>query len=166
MKTMLLAALLLLGASAAHAFPHVTVTSSEVLQADPLRVRTTFDVDLVGPGGWCWFSLVERGWWTPASGDTTKLYGSTPPSGWTSTDPIDHRVYFFPPGDMSNCFASGDHFSGFAIVTNKVAPCFHIIFATPLLGLDGSYHIDACLAADGPTPARATTWGALKSTYR
>jgi hypothetical protein len=163
MRVLLLAALFVLGASAAHAFPHITVISSEVIQADPLRVRTTFDVDLVGPGSWCWFSLVERGWWTPASGDTTKVYGGSPPPGWTTSGAVDHRVYFIPADN--SCFGPGAHFAGFSIVTNNVAPCFHIIFATPLLGLDGSYQGDACLI-EGATPARTTTWGALKSTYR
>jgi hypothetical protein len=131
MKALVLSALLVLVASAAQAFPHITVTSSEVTQADPLRVKTTFDVDLVGPGGWCWFSMIEWGWWTPASGDTTKVYDGVPPPGWTTSGAVDHRIYFFPAGN--DCFGPGAHFTGFAIVTNKMAPCLHIAYQTPLL---------------------------------
>ena len=166
MKNLLLAALLLLAAPAAQAFPHITVTSTEVLQANPLRVRTTFDVDLVGPGNWCWFELVQKGWWTPSSGDTTQIYDCSPPSGWYCSGAVDHRVMYNPVGDPPPCFGTGAHYSNFTVTTNEMSPCFHIIFGTPLLGLDGSYHIDGCLAQDGPVPALGTTWGAVKSLYR
>lgn len=165
MKILLLAAFLALSASVAQAFPHVTVTSSEVINASPLRVKTTFNVDLVGPGGWCWIDVLPRSAWTPASGDTTHLYACSPPTGWSYYSSVDF-LEFYPVGDPIPCFGAGDHFTGFSIVTNNVAPCVHIIFATPLLGLDGSYHIDACLDVDGPVPALGTTWGAIKSRYR
>jgi len=166
MKVVLLAALFVLGASVAQAFPHITVTSSEVLQANPLQVRTTFDLDLVGPGSWCWFELVERGSWPPANGDTTRILGGSAPAGWSFLPSGDHRVLYNPSTQgQIICFGPGAHFSGFTIVTNNVSPCFHIIFETPLLGLDGSYSGDACLV-EGATPSRPTSWGALKSTYR
>jgi len=167
MKQMILTVLVsVLAASAAQAVPHITVKSSEVVQADPLRVKTTFDVDLVGPGSWCWIELVQAGAWPPSAGDTTQIYACSPPSGWDCSGPVDHRVIYSEVGDPFQCFGEGAHFSGFTVTTNKMAPCFHIIFATPLLGLDGSYHIDGCLAADGPVPAQTLTWGALKSVYR
>ena len=166
MKAFALAACFLLVASAAHAFPHITVTSSAVVQASPMIVRTTFDVDLVGPGSWCYFEMVEEGWWHPATGDTTKVLGGTPASGWTVSPAADHRVFFNPDGGFGTCFGAGAHYTGFEIFTNNVSPCLHVIFGTPLLGLDGSYHIDACLVADGPVPVQPTTWGSLKSTYR
>jgi hypothetical protein len=165
MKVLLLAFVMVLAASMADAFPRLTVTSSEVLQADPLQVKTTFDLDLVGPGSWCWIDAVEEGWWNPATGDTTKVLGGIPPSGWFCSEAADHRVIYVPRGDPLVCFGAGDHFTGFAIITNRVAPCLHLIFSTPLLGLDGSYHADVCLT-DGPVPAQSLTWGALKATYR
>jgi hypothetical protein len=163
MKSVLLALVFSLLASAAHAFPHITVTGSEPV---PGGVRTTFDLDLVGPGGWCWIDVIEEGWWHPATGDTTKILGGLPPSGWTCSEAADHRILYLPKGDPFTCFGAGEHFTGFAIVTNNVSPCVHFAFETPLLGLDGSYHVDACLVLDAPVPARPLSWGALKSTYR
>jgi hypothetical protein len=165
MKALVLAALFGLAASSAHAFPHITVTSSEVVQANPLRVKTTFDVDLVGPGGWCWIMVQSKGLWTPASGDTTHFFDCSPPSGWRCDRYPGYDVIEFGQEGLP-CFGGGEHFAGFSITTNSLAPCVHFIFQTPLLGLDGSYHVDGCLAEDGPTPTRETSWGALKSTYR
>lgn len=163
MKPLLLVAMFVLCASAAQAVPQVTVTSSQVLQANPLQVRTTFDVDLVGRGSWCWIEVIERSLFSPGSGDTTKILGGSAPAGW-SVIVGDHRVIFNPGNsNQSICFGEGSHFT-FSIVTNNVSPCVSIVFddATQFY----SYRIDACLVADGPTPVRPTTWGALKSTYR
>ena len=163
MKAVLLAALFVLGASVAQAVPQVTVTASEVIQADPLQVRTTFDLDLVGPGSWRFIYVFERGWWFPATGDTTRIFGGSAPSGWSVI--VGAHEVLFNPGNQNQviCFGQGAHFT-FSIVTNNVSPCVYIRLDDPT-GFR-PYSIDACLVADGPTLARATTWGALKSSYR
>jgi hypothetical protein len=144
----------------AHAFPHIDPVASDTISTIPLRVRTTFNLDLVGPGGYCWIDFYARPV-GPGPADSTHFFDCSAPSGWTCFRDGDH-IYF---SNFPNCFGAGDHFTGFSIVTNRPKPCALIIFGDPVL-LDGGSAGVACLDVDGPVPTKPTTWGSLKSRYR
>lgn len=150
-------------AGPAQAFPHITVTSCDTVQTSPLRVRTTFNVDFVGPGSWCWIDIFPLSAIVP--GDPTQIYDGSGPVGWSSYSyGGGNGVSLFPPAQV--CFGSGDHFTGFSLVADRPSPCAYIIFGQPLLLDAYDYMIQACLTADSPTAAHRTSWGGLKAVYR
>ena len=172
MKQFALAFLLLAFAVApSHAVPQITVTGCDTLSTAPLRVRTTFTVDVPATGPWCDFLLYGDA----ATG--TQVFDCAAPAGFTCE--FVAVGYPQPTGDyMQNgrCFHSGDHFDGFQIVADRSGPCVVFKFYGPLLlqgskhdvveGLDGSYVIRGCLVKDAPTPAMTTSWGSVKFLYR
>ena len=152
-----------LAAAPTFAFPHIDTVACDTLSTNPLRVRTTFNLDLVGPGSWCWFDVEPRPV-GPQPADSTHFYDCGAPSGWQCgffSTPFLHFVLTL------KCFGSGEHFLGFSVVANRPAPCARFIFGAPVLLLDdGSYTVEGCLGLDGPVPATPTTWGHIKATYR
>lgn len=155
MRFLSLAALFVMFAVPAQAFPHITVTSTEVY---PPYVRTTFALDMLPPTG-AW-----RDMWIQAQAGT-RLFGCDGvPAGFQFQDLSDPQtIYITRPGEV---FHDGDHFDGFSIITDSVAPCVVIRFSGVVLMEDFNYTVQGCLNRDGPVPAAATTWGQVKSLYR
>ncbi len=154
-----------LSASPAAAYFRITTVACDTVSTSPLMVRTTFNLDLVGPGGYCFFFVFPRPA-GPAPADTTHFYSAGAPSGWVVAGLGTNGVpfEFFRTGQ--NCFGSGDHFAGFTVIANRPGPCAHFIFDNGLLFAEDQAVGDGCMILDGPVPANATSWGQLKAIYR
>jgi len=154
----------ILAATPAFAVPHIHVTGSETVSTTPLRVKTTFTVEDVGYRPCCYsvdFFITSSG-----LGPAVHFYQGESDALWTPyLTAGDANVYF---QHTDNSAYSGLH--TFAIVTDQVAPCVELRFWDYLLSktptTNNDYVIQACLAVDLPTPARAASWGALKVIYR
>jgi len=171
MRFLRLAALLVLLAAPAHASPQITVTACDTISTSPLLVKTTFTVDIPGAPG-PWYEMIVQA--QAATGTQVLACGGAPADWvceWSANAYTVPTAHFEKPGGR---FETNDHLEGFAIVSNRAAPCVGIVFFGPLLfkgsertnGLDGSYGILGCLMKDGPVPAAGTSWGRLKSRYR
>ena len=163
MKTLALTILLALVGSAfaapASAWPYLEVTGTEVLQVDPLRVRTTCTITEVGFRPIYGEILI-----TPLDHATTRLYecGAEAPleCGSILSDTRSTVVLSWISLPVKT----------FWIVSDQAAPCVRFQFIDNLLG--GHQNpvyaddIDACLSVDLPVPTSRTSWGSVKSLYR
>ena len=145
------------------AFFHITTTACDTVSTAPLQVRTSFDIDLVGPGGYCWFEVFPRPV-GPGPNDATVFYSASAPAGWfVGPDALGSGDKGFLVSRFPDCFRSGDHLSGFQIVANRPGPCALFIFDNPVMEGDSG---EGCLVLDGPVPARPASWGEVKAIYR
>jgi hypothetical protein len=141
------------------AWPYLEVTATEVLSAEPLRVRTTCTITEVGFRPIYGEILIE-----PLNHSTTRI------EECGATDPLE--CYYVSDTTQSAVVLSwiGLPVKTFWIVSNQAAPCVRFRFIDNLLGghLNPVYadDIDACLSVDLPVPARASSWGSVKSLYR
>jgi len=154
-----------LAARPAAAFFHITTVACDTVGTNPLMVRTTFTVDLVGPGGYNWFDVVPRPA-GPLPADSTHFDAAVAPAGW-DVFPVGPpgAMFEFLPHDRQG-FSTGAHIAGFQLITNRAGPCARFAFETGLLDNSGDAVGEGCLILDGPVPAAATTWGQLKAVYR
>jgi hypothetical protein len=150
-------------AAPAFAFPRISTVACDTVSTSPLRVRTTFNLDFAGPGGWNWLDMqpLPVG---PAPGDTTHFYDCGAPAS-VNCFLIGGGFVEFYPADRSG-FHDGGHFAGLSIVTNRPSPCALFLFETGLLDDSGDAVGPGCLVLDGPVPATPATWGSLKARYR
>ena len=147
------------------AFPHINTISSEVVSTSPIRVKTTFTVELVGynPGAAYWGINI-----TPATGSTVQFYGAEAPASWSGGS--------YPPGATDNVEFHPNAPSWpwplltFSIVTDQAAPCVEFDFWNGILGktpqIANDYVVTGCLVVDAPTPVGASSWGRIKAAYR
>jgi hypothetical protein len=154
-----------LAAGPSFAFPHINTISSETLSTSPLRVRTTFTVELVGynPGAAYWGIHVNSG-----SGPAVQFFGCEAPASWICES--------YPPGSTDNVefFPAQPTWPWpmltFALVTDQAAPCVELDFYNGILGktpqVNNDYVVSGCLVVDAPTPARSASWGSVKAAYR
>ena len=148
-------------AAPAFAWPYIDVTSSEVLSADPPRVRTTFELSFAG-----YQPLFDPLYFeiTPLDPATLHIHECGAPPLWACGPAYAAAaggVYF-------NAHGTGAPYTptnSFSIVTDQASPCVAIEFGQ-LPTMEGGYRIEACLLVDAPVPARAATWGSLKVRYR
>jgi hypothetical protein len=156
-------------AAPASAWPYIDVTASEVLSADPPRVRTTFDLSFAG-----YHPRFDAGYFeiTPLDPATLHIVECAGPPLWVCGQAL--------PADAGGVYFSAYHGSGapwlpvftFSIVTDQAAPCVGITFFDPVLAREPSaatnadYRIEACLIVDAPVPTRSASWGSVKSLYR
>jgi hypothetical protein len=151
-------------ASPSSAYFRITTVACDTVGTIPLQVRTTFNVDLVGPGGYCWI-FVDPLPVGPLPADSTHFYAAVAPAGWFAIPEFPGSQGFMLARQGQQCFGTGDHFEGFQLITNRSGPCAHFIFGQPLLDASDAVG-DGCLVVDGPVPAQATSWGEVKAIYR
>lgn len=153
-------------AGPAFAFPQIDTIRSETLSTSPLRVRTTFTVQLVGylPDAPYWGLSVE-----PGQGPAVTFYDCQAPASWNCG-------FLFPGSDFLNFNPpQGGEWpwpgvTMFSIVTDQAAPCVNLDFYNGILGktpqTNNDYVVPACLVVDAPTSAAAASWGSVKAIYR
>ena len=146
-------------AAPASAWPYLAVTGTEVLSAEPLRVRTTCTITEVGFRPIYGEILI-----TPLDHATTRIFECS------ATEPLE--CYLASSETRSAVVLSwiGLPVKTFWIVSNQAAPCVKFQFIDNLLGGHQkpvyADDIDACLSADMPVATRSASWGSVKSLYR
>ena len=160
------AVFLALTAGPALAFPHVDTISSDTLSTVPLRVKTTFTVQLVGYEPHSYWAIRANS----GSGPLVQFFDCQAPPDWScGTYPsgsTNARTFVPPnfgpwpwPGILS-----------FSIVTDRANPCVDLHFENGILGktplVNDDYVVEGCLVVDAPTPAAPSSWGWVKATYR
>jgi hypothetical protein len=147
-------------ATPAAAWPYLDVVSTETISVDPPLYRTTFTITEVGFRPIYGEILI-----TPLDPATTRLFECATEAPWSCDATFNAGQSFVV------LYLNGPETPGtFRIVTNQAAPCVKFRFIDVLIGghQDPVYapDIDACLDVDLPVPARASSWGSLKSVYR
>jgi hypothetical protein len=161
LRVVALAATVLSLATPAGAWPVIDVVASEVLSLDPPRVKTTFELSYAGDGpAYALFSVARI---------DGQVHGCEAPAGWNcsgfSKNPAG-GVFLWQGGPVPPPPLA------FAIVTTIAEPCVGFLFFNPFVNgvptvSEGpELTVAGCLIVDAPVPARATSWGSVKSTYR
>ena len=155
-----------LAASPSFAVPRINTISSEVVSTSPLRVKTTFTVQLVGyePFGYSGIEVF------PGTGPAVQFFDCQAPAGWNcGTYPPESTSYlsFDPPLNIAWPWPG---VLSFSITTDQADPCVDLQFWNPLLAktpqVNDSYDVHCCLVVDAPTPTASSSWGHLKAIYR
>jgi len=153
-------------AGPAFAVPRINTISSETISTSPLRIKTTFTVQLVGYEPFGYQGLEVFNGATPA----VNFFECSAPDTWSAD------VWTF--GSVSYAsFVTPDHYPWpwpgvltFSITTDQPNPCVVMDFWNPLLTktprTNDTYSVEGCLVVDAPTPAAQTSWGTVKATYR
>ena len=134
MKLLLTALVLVFGTATVSvpvsAWPYIDVTASETLSLDPPRYRTTFELSFVGYGNPYQMFFVS-----PLEQTATHLYECTAAPPWSC------NVYATTSGEAFYSI-DGDpapHLpASFSIVTDRIEPCVHFAFLSPLLAKGAS----------------------------
>jgi hypothetical protein len=156
-------------ASPSLAFFRITTIACDTVGTNPLQVRTTFNLDFVGPVNACSMEMdpLPAG---PLPADSTHFFGAVAPPGWfvlfhPAGPPVLHFAIDTGQYGAPQCFYSGAHYTGFQVIANRAGPCAHFVFPY-IVGFDGPDAGDGCMVLDGPVPAQSVSWGKLKSVYR
>ena len=148
------------------AVPRINTISSETISTSPLRIKTTFTVQLVGyePFGYQGLEVFS------GSGPAVHFFACEAPASWSAD------VWTYGSTSYAS-FVTPDYYpwpwpgvTTFSITTDQPNPCVSLDFWNPLLSktphTNYDYVVDGCLVVDAPTPAGTTSWGAVKAIYR
>jgi hypothetical protein len=151
--------------------PQPTLSQSwiTVTQCDSVRLnghlypRVTFDVTnqndrLVA----CYIYLQPRESGLPT--DTCSAIQCTPPEGWfCDVSPV-YGSPFWGVTAQETCILPGETESGFRLVLGRSHCCFDL-FVTNVIPEPFAHEV-VCFECVLPVPARALTWGQIKTIYR
>lgn len=149
---------LFLGIGVAHAIePLVRVTACEPVQVGGHPAQR---LTLAIAGQTQFFDTASLRPVTASGNDTCSIVEFTAPPGWMPFRGDLGDVHFFgtPVG-------LGQSLDGFQVVVNDVHCCFEVNLTNFLL-LDSAGYGIACFTSCAVTPARRSSWGALKVVYR
>jgi len=155
MKVMIAALILLLPVTARAAM--VTVEACEPVQ---IRGETFNRLTLALASNDLATAVLIDGAFT-GDPDTCRVLTATAPPGWSATVGFQGNAFFEPaPGSVVSIGPDPVH--GFQVVLNHSIACVDVVFIDSVVV--GSTFV--CFADCLVTPARSTTWGRLKETYR